>query len=811
MAIQLSPSVEIREIDLTNVVPAVSTSVVAAVIEALWGPVMDVTSIDSENTLVQRFGKPNDYNAQNWFAAANALGYTGSSLIVRSDTTNQRNAVSVLTGSVNSIAVTSGGAGYTQGSTTVVVQAPTALQNSLAAIPVISGGLGYDQGDIEVVISAPDEVGGVQATATAIVDGDGSLVEIIITNPGSGYTAIPTVSITGTNTAAAVVGDAQLIDATPGIQATATATVINGALASITGGLGGTGYVNGTSVTISAPTGTGAVQAVATIQVTGGAITGYTITNPGRGYVTPPTITPTGGTGASAAVGVLGGYVSSITVTNPGTGYSSVPTVTIVGSHTIAAVVGTVQIVSGGIKINNQGQYTDLYEDGEGVVGEFAAKYPGALGNSLRVSMADADSFSTWAYRNQFDSAPNTSDYVNDNGGTGDELHIVVVDRDGRWSGVAGSVLEAFAFVSKASDAKKSDGTSSYYKTVLNTQSKYVWWMDHPAVGTNWGSVASGVNFASAGATAITRDLIGGVDHLTATNAQRINGFDLFTNDEEWDVNLVVAGKADAVVANWVIQNLAEARKDCVAFISAEDKDTGNILIGNTSDITEKIIAFRNELPSSSYFVMDTGFKYQYDRYNDKYRWVPLNGDIAGLCARTDYTDDPWFSPAGLNRGQIKNVVKLAFSPRKTDRDNLYKSGINPVVSFPGQGVVLYGDKTGLSKPSAFDRINVRRLFIVLEKAIATAAKYQLFEINDAFTRATFRNMVEPFLRDVKGRRGVYDFKVICDESNNTGEVIDSNRFVADIYIKPARSINFITLNFIATRTSASFTEIAGG
>ena len=271
-----------------------------------------------------------------------------------------------------------------------------------------------------------------------------------------------------------------------------------------------------------------------------------------------------------------------------------------------------------------------------------------------------------------------------------------------------------------------------------------------------------------------------------------------------------MCGKADTTVANYVVQNVAEFRKDCVAFVSPQDVSSGEILAGNTSDITEKIIAFRNTLPSSSYMVVDTGFKYMYDKYNDAFRWVPLNGDIAGLCARTDYTDDPWFSPAGLNRGQIRNVVKLAFSPRKTDRDNLYKSGINPVTSFPGQGVVLYGDKTGLSKPSAFDRINVRRLFITLEKAIATAAKYQLFEFNDDFTRAQFRNIVEPFLRDVQGRRGLTDFRVICDESNNTPEVVDGNRFVADIYLKPNRSINFIQLNFVATRTGASFNEIAG-
>jgi phage tail sheath protein FI len=243
-------------------------------------------------------------------------------------------------------------------------------------------------------------------------------------------------------------------------------------------------------------------------------------------------------------------------------------------------------------------------------------------------------------------------------------------------------------------------------------------------------------------------------------------------------------------------------------FVSPQDVTTGDILLSSNPTIVNDIVAYRNALPSTSYAVMDSGYKYQYDRYNDKYRYIPLNGDTAGLCARTDYTNDPWFSPGGLNRGQIKNVVKLAFNPNKVQRDNLYKSGINPVVTFPGQGTVLFGDKTLLAKPSAFDRINVRRLFIVMEKAIATAAKFQLFEFNDGFTRAQFKNLVEPFLRDVQGRRGITDFVVKCDESNNTGEVIDRNEFIADIFIKPNRSINFITLNFIAARSAINFSEI---
>jgi len=640
MAIQVSPSVVVTERDLTNVIPAVSTSVGAAVVDAAWGPVQDVTTIDSENNLVRRFGRPNSQNAISWFTAASFLAYTNNLLVVRTDTTLQRNAVSTLTGTITSIQVTAGGTGYT---------APT------------------------VSISAPQTVGGIQATATAVVTA-GVITAINITNPGSGYVSA-TVTVTGANATVA------------------TATAI---------------------------------------------------------------------------------------------------------------------VTQGGIKINNESHYLTAFANGQGITGEFAAKFPGSIGNSLTVSMADAQSFATWAYRTQFDSAPGTSAFAQRTGSSGDELHVVVVDKNGTWTGTAGTVIEQFEFLSKASNARRENGATAYYRDVINTQSAYVWWTDHPVAGTNWGTESNSVAYTSIGAAAITRELQGGVDHFVSTPAQRINAFGLFSNDEEFDVNLIAVGKSDPIVANFVIQNVAEVRRDCVAFVSAQHPTTGEVLVGNTSNITEQIVAYRNLLPSSSFFVIDSGYKYMYDRYNDTFRWVPLNGDIAGLCARTDFTDDPWFSPAGLNRGQIRNVVKLAFSPRKVDRDNLYKAGVNPVTSFAGQGVVLYGDKTGLTRPSAFDRINVRRLFIVLQKSIATAAKHQLFEFNDDFTRAQFRNMVEPFLRDVQGRRGITNFRVICDESNNTPEVIDTNRFVADIFIQPSRSINFMQLNFIATRTGVSFDEIAG-
>jgi phage tail sheath protein FI len=467
------------------------------------------------------------------------------------------------------------------------------------------------------------------------------------------------------------------------------------------------------------------------------------------------------------------------------------------------------------VLIKNSDSYLASYAAGEGAVGAWAAKYAGALGNSLKVSVADSSTFTGWTYEAQFDAAPGVSSYVSGLGGANDELHIIVVDENGLFSGTAGTVLEKFAFVSKASDAKNSDGSTNYYKNVINTQSKYIWWMDHLTAGASstggnahWGNAGTST-FALiddiSGGLSDTVSLAGGVD-ATPSDGDLEVGYDLFANKELVDVSLLLTSNHSAAVNQHVIDNVALARLDCVVFLSPPLAAVQN----NAGDEATDIVTYRNSTldRSTSYAVMDSGWKVQYDKYNDTYVNVPLNADTAGLCARTDQTNDPWWSPAGFNRGGIKNCVKLLYSPNQTDRDTLYKNGINPVVSFPGQGVVLYGDKTLLAKPSAFDRINVRRLFIVLEKAIATAAKFQLFEFNDVFTRAQFRSLVEPFLRDVRGRRGIYDFRVVCDETNNTGEVIDRNEFVADIYIKPAKSINFIYLNFIATRTSVSFEEV---
>ena len=290
--------------------------------------------------------------------------------------------------------------------------------------------------------------------------------------------------------------------------------------------------------------------------------------------------------------------------------------------------------------------------------------------------------------------------------------------------------------------------------------------------------------------------------------------YEKFNDKENVDLSLLMCGpsqtSADATgdTKATAVMDIATGRKDCVAFISPARADV--VGVANAITQTQNVVGFADGLPSTSYAVIDSGYKYMYDRYNDVYRFVPLNGDTAGACARTDSIADAWFSPGGFTRGQIRGAVKLAYNPNQAQRDELYKSRVNPIVSFPGQGTVLFGDKTAQSKPSAFDRINVRRLFIVLEKAVSTAAKFQMFEFNDEFTRAQFRNLVEPFLRDVQGRRGLTDFSVICDDTNNTGDVIDRNEFRADIFIKPARSINFIQLNFVATRSGVAFSEVAG-
>jgi len=566
-----------------------------------------------------------------------------------------------------------------------------------------------------------------------------------------------------------------------------------------------------------------------------------TITNAGSSYSAATPATTTGGSGSGLTVNTTvdgSGGLATVTIAAAGTGYNSGDVITISGGSGGQVTVETVSGTSvAGVSFKNE----EAFDADTAVTATFAARYMGELGNSIQVDVYHSSSgtFGEWKenfYQNGtttavdfsslFDRAPTTSTYVlNNNGGVeiNDEVHIVVVDYDGQISGKAGEILETFAHVSLVTDAKNDQGNSNYFKDVIRRDSKYIY-----ATG-QWDNIGKGAweSKTSTYATAFTvlnptkpisLKLGGGVDanttdanngNTTAIRYSANTGYGLFRDKESIDIDLLPVGvDTSGALAIQTIDNVAKYRKDAIVFFSPDSAS----VIGTGTSKASSVVTDSTEtgLSSTSYAVMDSGWKRMYNRYTDKYIDIPLNGDVAGLCVATEQAVGAWFSPAGLNRGAIRNIVKLHFDPNKTDRDTLYKANINPVANINGAGTILYGDKTFLKKPSAFDRINVRRLFNLLERTIANAAKYMLFEFNDEFTRASFRNMVEPFLAGIKAKRGIYDFKVVCDSSNNTGDVIDRNEFVGDIYIKPARSINYIQLNFVAVRTGVSFSEVAG-
>ena len=437
------------------------------------------------------------------------------------------------------------------------------------------------------------------------------------------------------------------------------------------------------------------------------------------------------------------------------------------------------------------------------------ARHPGTIGNAVGVSIITAGQTMTAWQASHVESAPGTTAGAAAVGGSNDEMHLWVYDVNGSITGTVGTVLEYWTYLSQASDVKSSDGSTLYYKDVINQGSDWIFVGNHKSSMSKAGQSATSNAFVTVASFFVA--LTGGVDDNTLTVGETTAAYNLFSDAETVDVNLVFQANsglssADTRTLSNYITALTAARKDAVGFVSPERAATVNAAAPATS-----VAAWRTALTSTSYGFADSSSLYVYDKYNDVYRWICAAGSTAGLTANADLVADAWFSPAGFTRGNVRNVTKLAWNPNQAERDALYKTGVNPVVTFPGQGTVLFGDKTLLAKPSAFDRINVRRLFIVLEEAVSVASKASLFEFNDEFTRAQFRNMVEPFLRDVQGRRGITDFKVVCDGTNNTGAIIDSNKFVADIFIKPARSINYITLNFIATRTGVEFSEIAGG
>ena len=642
MAFQVSPGVLVKEKDLTNVIPAVTTTIGAVAGQFNQGPMDEVTSISSEKELVETFGKPDSTNFEYWFSAASFLQYSSSLRVVRAANSSSVNAV--VSGTALRIKNTDH---YSNG----------------------DGSTGpYNDGSANV---------GEWAARTAGAWGNNLKVSVC---PSA--TAYETANKTTTNDASTAVGDTTIV------------------------------LTSGTDFNV----------------------------------------------GDIVNFGEAGGHEYRVTAVN---------------TNTLTFV-----------------------------------RHPSGTGG-LHTAVANGSAVRRrWQYYDLVASAPGTSEYASNRSGVNDEMHIVVVDEDGGITGTAGEVLEVYDSVSKGSDAKTPQGDTNYYVDVLYNQSEYIYWMDHVATGSNWGSAVAGLTFTALSAP-FARSLASGADGSAVTTAQLKTAYEKYNDADTVDANLIIAGKGDATHIDNLI-TIAENRKDAIVFVSPERADVVNVT--NSTTQTTNVKGFFDGIRSSSYVVFDSGYKYTYDKYNDIFRYVPLNGDIAGLAARTDLIADTWFSPAGFNRGVIRGAVKLAYNPTKEQRDILYRARINPVVTLPGQGTLLFGDKTGLSKPSAFDRINVRRLFITLEKAISTASKFQLFEFNDEFTRAQFRNIVEPFLRDVQGRRGITDFSVVCDETNNSPDlVVDRNEFRADIFVKPNRSINFIQLQFVATRSGVAFEEVVGG
>lgn len=560
------------------------------------------------------------------------------------------------------------------------------------------------------------------------------------------------------------------------------------------------------------------------VQTTSGSVNPtVTITAGGSGYTTAPLVTiaapgVAGGITATAVATVSGGAVTAITITNPGAGYTTAPAVTIAPPSVGTTAQATVTVTTGGATILNTNKFVQYFQGvNTNVFGQFVAKYPGSYGNNIGVSVADSASFANWSFKGYFGSAPGTSAFAASVGASNDEVHVVVYDATGAITGTAGTVIKPYPFLSKASNSISTDGTALYYPTVINSADQYAWIIGTPQANADWGQPAtSGTTFSTL-ATAITAVLTGGTDDYTGGDGVLEQGWALLSNKDLYTANLLISGPASQTLGSYVV-NLGYSRRDAIGFASPLNVNTGAIITDNDLTAAADVVAWRTGMPSGnvgSYGVYDTGYKYQLDPYNKVYRWVALNGDIAGLCARTDATNAPWWSPAGYIRGSIQNCSALAYNPSQADRDTLYPQGVNPVVNFTGDGFMLFGDKTGYGKTGAFSRINVRRLFIVLETAIAKMAKYSLFEFNDATTQANFRNAVNPYLQTLASQRAFNTsqdkgFVVICDSTNNTPDIVDSDQFVGSILVKPNKSINYETLNFVAVGTSVSFSNVGG-
>jgi len=840
MPFQLSPGVNVTEIDLTTVIPAVATTDAAIGGVFKWGPVDKPQLVVSEAELANEYGKPDSDNAETWFTAANFLAYsnrlhvsrahhsTGDNLRVNGYAVNGSNYIAVAANTntgvgVGDVVATTVSGFDSESTVTVVDTSDVVLSAGDIAADVLPDSNAYSEG-LFTSTSAINFVDGEAVTLAST----GTLPTGI--DPGETY-YIRDITTTTFKLAEGAAGNTAVSGLTDA-SGSGTLTVTRSGSTRIT-----------VSSLFSASTGTYdfeihdprfSFNAIAnTSAMDSDAVMSNHIVKNDDHYdsgiednfdaaVRFVARCP-GALGNSLKVSVCdseAAFTSDIQLVNTSITIAvGSNTATISSLNNAQEITDMTDLMTVGdlVKLGNSEigvQYLEITAIGTPSGNTASINFAQALVTTENVTVAQNDNLTRlWGQWDVVEKAPGTSAYVAAQGNTAakDEMHVVVIDEDGEISGTPNTILEVWQGLSRATDAKDVDGGNLYYKDVINQSSKYIWWANDSTTATS----ATALNVASSTATrpaimsfAHGRDIPGEAD--TSNIGDILRAYDKFKSAEDYDISLVLGGKSIGIngvtVSNYIIDNICERRKDCVAFISPEKAD----VVRNASDITEDVVAFRNNLRSTSYAVLDSGYKYQYDKYNDIYRWIPLNGDVAGLCAYTDDSRDPWWSPAGFNRGNIKNVVKLAWNPKKGERDILYKNGVNPCVNFPGQGIVLFGDKTLLAKPSAFDRINVRRLFIVLEKAIATASKFTLFEFNDEFTRASFVNLVTPYLRDVQGRRGITDFTVVCDETNNTGEVIDRNEFVGDIYIKPARSINFIQLNFVAVRTGVEFSEVIG-
>ena len=798
-----SPGLVVREVDLTiGRVDTATTKAAGIVAPFQKGPINEPITIEDEQGLIDTFGEPLDIDKhyEYWLTASSYLSYGGILSVVRSDDADLKNATD-------------------DGSPEIKILSTEDYNNK-----------GYDLNALSnTVVAARNPGSWANDLKVCIIDGKADQILSGINTAGvsnftgavnnvTGTVGVTTNKITGITTTSIVVGQEIQGDLSGVVAAGATVSSISAA-------------ASGTIVM--------SLDSVNTAQVTTTFDFGVTSTSSsplavGMGVTQTMVGKVIAGAGStSVADGFLKGMITEIGVGSIGVK---------VLEHTTAAGVTTTQDYTP----NGIYAFTASGSVGFTTAGQTAAHGTGSY--TARADWFDTQSISLsnstikW---NNLAERPGTSAYASARSSRFDEVHVVVIDDKGSVTGNAGTVLEKHLGLSKASDAEFSAGSPSYWRKYLYTNSDNIFGMGAPAgitttsfnfgtfatsADTGWDQAAQGIAFGGSGVTTLTLQggkNYGGETTVTTAGAMKASlggitsGYDLFEDKDQFDIDFLLMGSGNypeyeaQAIANKII-SVAELRKDVVAFISPyrgaflNDSAVGQGTINSSADITNNVTGFYAPITSSTYAVFDSGYKYMFDRFTDTFRYVPLNGDIAGTCARNDINNFPWFSPAGTARGGILNAVKLAYTPNQTQRDILYSNRINPVIFSPGAGIILFGDKTGFGKASAFDRINVRRLFIFIEEAISAAAKDQLFEFNDEITRTNFVNIVEPFLRDVQSKRGIFDFRVVCDETNNTAAIIDNNEFIADIFIKPSRSINFIGLTFVATRTGISFDEVIG-